>query len=184
MQTFKIYNEENSSEESKQILASYTSKYGFIPNVMGIAAESQAALETYTFAVGALENSTLTPVELQALYLAVSYENECKYCVAAHTTVSQMLKLDEGSINKLRAGEEVDDFKLSELVRFARINFRERGRVNKEDIERFIEAGYTKANIFDVITLIATKTISNYINHIVETPVDEAFKENAWIGKS
>jgi uncharacterized peroxidase-related enzyme len=183
MLTYKIYNEETASEDLKKTLASYTQKYGFIPNVMGVAAESGAALKAYTFAVGALENSTLTPVELQALYLAISYENGCKYCVAAHTTVSQMLQLDEKSIKDLRVGEDVDDFKLNELIRFARINLRERGRVSKGDIERFIEAGYTKGNIFDVITLIATKTISNYINHIVETPVDDAFKKNIWEGK-
>jgi AhpD family alkylhydroperoxidase len=181
MLTYQIYNEENGPEYAKETLKGYTKKYGFIPNVMGVAAESQAALETYTDAVAVLEKSTFTAGELQALYLTVSYENGCEYCVAAHTTVGQMVDLDQATLSNLRDGKDVDDSKLNELVKFARLIVRNRGVVNAEEVDEFINAGYTKGNIFDVITLVATKTISNYINHIVKTPVDDAFSKNAWV---
>ncbi|OUR95669.1 hypothetical protein A9Q84_14300 [Halobacteriovorax marinus] len=183
MLTYKIYNEETAPEYAKETLKGYTKKYGFIPNVMGVAAESQAALETYTNAVEVLGNSTLTPAEQQVLYLTVSYENECKYCVAAHTTVGKMFEVNDEVLNDLRNGKEVKDSKLNELIKFTRLVVKNRGRVNAEQVNAFIEAGYSKGNIFDVITVVATKTISNYINHIVETPVDNAFEANLWQGK-
>lgn len=180
MTDFKLYDEESAPEESREILKALKSKYGFIPNVLSIAAESQAALATYTTAVGELEKSSLTAAELQILYLAVSYENECTYCVAAHTTVGRMNKVEEDILSRLRSGKELVDSKQNELVKFTRSVYLKRGNVTKEEVENFLSVGYTKANIFDVITIVATKTISNYINHIVETPIDDAFKDAKW----
>jgi len=180
MTDYKLYNEETAPKESREILKNVKDKYGFIPNVLAIAAESQATLSTYTAAVDNLDQSTLSASELQILYLTVSYENECVYCVAAHTTVGQMNKVEEEILKQLRSGKELSDTKLNELVSFTRSVFTKRGNVSKEEISSFLAAGYTKANIFDVITIVATKTISNYINHIVETPLDNAFKENEW----
>jgi uncharacterized peroxidase-related enzyme len=180
MNDYKLYTQENAPEESREILKTVKDKYGFIPNVLAIAAESQAALATYTTAVDELEKSSFTAAELQILYLAISYENECTYCVAAHTTVGQMNKVEEEVLNNLRAGKNLTDPKLNELVNFTRTVFTKRGSVSTNEIEKFLSVGYTSANILDVITVVATKTISNYINHIVETPLDDAFKAAKW----
>jgi hypothetical protein len=45
----------------------------------------------------------------------------------------------------------------------------------------FINAGYTKANILDVVAGVALKVMSNYTNHITKTPVDDFAKKNVWI---
>jgi alkylhydroperoxidase family enzyme len=55
-----------------------------------------------------------------------------------------------------------------------------RGWVEETDIERFIAAGFTRAQVLEVILGVAMKTISNYSNHIAETPLDEAFAGAAW----
>ena len=55
-----------------------------------------------------------------------------------------------------------------------------RGWVSAIDAENFLAAGYTKANILDVILAVSFKTLSNYTNHVAETPLDEAFSATEW----
>jgi len=51
-----------------------------------------------------------------------------------------------------------------------------RGFVDEEDLQAFIDAGYSKQNVLEVNLIIALKTISNYTNHLADTPLDEAFE--------
>ena len=57
---------------------------------------------------------------------------------------------------------------------------RKRGEVSEEDLQRFFSAGYTKRHVLDVILVLSQKVISNYVNHMAQTPVDEVFRKFAW----
>ena len=58
--------------------------------------------------------------------------------------------------------------------------FKKRGWVDEKDIDDFLNAGYTKANIFDVIIALAMKTLSNYTNHIADTTLDDSISKFKW----
>ncbi|MEO0337271.1 MAG: carboxymuconolactone decarboxylase family protein, partial [Pseudomonadota bacterium] len=106
--------------------------------------------------------------------------NNCHYCMAAHSTVAKMVGLPDHILEALRKGGELDDPKLNALATFTRRVVQDRGWVKDEDVQKFLDAGYTQANIYDVILGVAHKTISNYVNHIFQTPVDDAFQPQAW----
>jgi len=55
-----------------------------------------------------------------------------------------------------------------------------RGSVNDADLDAFFGAGYTKANVLDVILGNGLKLLANYTDHIANTPLDAAFQQNAW----
>jgi alkylhydroperoxidase family enzyme len=57
---------------------------------------------------------------------------------------------------------------------------RNRGQVTQEDLNAFYAAGYEERQVLEIILGLSQKTISNYTNHIANTPVDEAFKKFAW----
>ena len=59
---------------------------------------------------------------------------------------------------------------------------RSRGRVSNQRIEVFLAAGYTRENVLEVVFAVTMKTLSNYANHLAETPVDPQFLPRAWIG--
>ncbi|SET43419.1 hypothetical protein SAMN04487962_109135 [Marinobacter segnicrescens] len=42
------------------------------------------------------------------------------------------------------------------------------------------DAGYGQQQVLEVILGVAQKTMSNYVNHIAETPIDEPFKKFEW----
>ena len=85
MANFNIYNIEDAPEASKPILESIKKRYGFVPNLLGGMAESNVALSSYMELNKKLGETTLTPAEIQILFLALSSENGCAYCMAAHT---------------------------------------------------------------------------------------------------
>jgi uncharacterized peroxidase-related enzyme len=181
MTSFTIFNETNAPSESKSTLKSVKAKYGFVPNLMGELAASPAALEAYSSLQTIYGQTSLTAAEQQLVLLTTSYENNCQYCMAAHSTLALNVGLDREVLIALREGREIEsDQRLEGLRLFTLAVVRNRGLVEKEEIESFLQIGFTKANILDVITGVTLKTLSNYTNHIAETELDPAFEAMAW----
>jgi len=143
-------------------------------------AESPAALAAYTQVSGILdEHSALTPEERQIAMLTVSAESGCDYCLAAHSTVARMMKMDEALVKTLREKGTPDDPKQAALVTMIRRLIEKRGWISEEEQNEFFQAGYSNRHLLDVDTILALKTLSNYTNHLAETPMDDAFKPQA-----
>jgi len=128
------------------------------------------------------EKTSLDATEQQIIAMTNYRLNGCTYCMAAHTTLMQMVKVPEDVIASLREGTSIADPKLEALRVFAeKVNLK-RGWVEESDIEALIAAGYTKQTVFEVIVGTAYKVVSNYTNHLAQTPLDKAFAENEWSG--
>ena len=83
-------------------------------------------------------------------------------------------------IETARAVRSYDDPKL-EALRVLTLNLVEnRGWASPQNLDAFLAAGFTKQNVLEIVVIIAHKVLSNYTNHIVDTPVDDAFKQFAW----
>lgn len=177
---FDVYTIENAPEQSRATLEGVKQAYGFVPNLFGVFAESPAALQAYAAIGQALENAGLTAIEQQVVFLSVSAENACKYCVAAHSTVAKGIKMPDQVLAALRAQEELPDPRLQALSEFTRAVIDSRGWVPDEDLQAFLDAGFERRHVLDVLTIVAMKTLSNYTNHIAETPLDDAFSAQAW----
>jgi alkylhydroperoxidase family enzyme len=100
----------------------------------------------------------------------VNVLNACEYCTAGHTYLARAAKLDEAAIQALRSSQPIADARLEALRGFAESVVRERGFVGDAAVDAFLAAGFTRENVLEVITIVATKTISNYVNHITHTP--------------
>jgi len=181
MSQFTIYTKNDAPQASRSMLADAERKYGFQLNLFGIFAESPAVLEAYTTLSSLLEKTSLTPQERQILMLAVSVENGCEYCVAAHSMVARnMVHVPSEIVDALRNQSAIADKKISVLVNFARVMVQKRGHVTPEELQQFFAGGYTKAQVLEVILTIAMKTLSNYTNHIAHTPLDKPFESQQW----
>lgn len=180
MSAFETYNETNAPEASRPTLEAVKKAYGFVPNLMGGLAESPATLEAYAALSGLFDKSSFDAKERQVVLLAINFENECQYCVAAHTGAAKRAGLDDANIDALRSGGELPDPRYNALAIFTRKVIQERGWVSEADIETFIQAGFSKAAVLDVILAASYKTISNYFNHVAETPLDDVFAPFKW----
>ena len=180
MNNYKLYTETTAPEGARQTLQEVKSNYGFIPNLMATMAESPALLKAYAMISQIFEETSFSNTEKQLVLLAASHENACYYCMAAHSTVALMHKVPASIIEALRDDRPLADAKLEALRQFVRTMVRRRGHATDEEVQTFLDAGYTRAHIFDVLVGIGMKTLSNYTNHIADTPLDVAFQPQEW----
>ena len=181
MSQLKVLTKETAKAESAALLNEVEKKYGFIPNLMGVFAESPVALKAYLELSDLVGQSSFNPEEQQAILLAVSLENNCDYCVAAHSLVAaKMAGMPLKRLEALRKEVALSDVRLDALVDFTRHIVRSRGFIGEAAVEKFLAVGFTKQQILEILVCVAMKTLSNYTNHIAETPVDQPFSEFKW----
>lgn len=180
MSKFKVHTKETAQSKSAELLGNAEKAFGFIPNLLGVFAESPATLKAYLTIGQIFDESSFSPAERQVVILASSRYNECHYCVAAHSTAAEMQKVPADVIESIRNDQPIADEKLEALRLFTTAVVVNRGWVADDDINAFLEAGYSKAQILEVILGISFKTMSNYTNHIADTPLDDAFASKAW----
>lgn len=180
MSDFTLHDIESAPDGSQETLRAIEDEYGFIFNLARVFAGSPQALEGYMTLSGLLEESSFTPEEQQVILLSVSTENACHYCVGAHTGTAKMAGVDDGVIEAVRRGEPLPDPRLEALRSFTQAMVRERGWVSDEAVRAFLDAGFERRQILEVILGIAMKTMSNYTNHLADTPLDDAFADFEW----
>jgi len=180
MADFTLYTAENAPEGSKEILEGAAGKYGFVPNLLATLAESPTTLKAYVTLAGLVGETKFDVSEQQVILMTTSFENNCTYCMAAHSTISAMTGVPADVVESLRAGTALADPKLNALADFTRALVQSNGAYDVAATDAFLAAGYSKEQALEVLVGIAQKTISNFTNHIGQTPKDEPFTANAW----
>ncbi len=178
----QIYTEETAPEGAGPVLAKVAERLGFVPNIVGKLAESPAAVKGYATLAGILGESSFTPAEQQLLMMTVSRINNCDYCVAAHSTGGLRMGLAEDVIEAVRAGAPIGDPRLNALRDYCAKVVEKRGWTTEDDQKEFLAAGFSKAQILEVILAVGVKTLSNYANHVTEPPLDKPFEAARWSG--
>jgi len=181
MTRFIAHTVESAPAESRPMLEGIRRSFGFVPNLFGVFAESPAALRGALAIYEAFSTSSLTAAEQQLVMLAVSEANDCEYCVAAHSTLAKRIaKVDRALVDATRRREPLVDAKLDALVTFTRKVVEQRGMLAEADVATFLEAGYTKHQLIEVLLGVGMKTFNNYVDHIARTPLNDQFKAEAW----
>ncbi len=180
MSEFALHDESTAPEGSRPLFEVVERKFGFVPNVIRAMAESPQAAEAYLTLSQLFDKSGLDPVERQVVLLSISFANGCGYCMAAHSGSARQAGMPDDVLAALREGRPLPDGKLEALRRFSERMVEKRGWLDDADIDAFLAAGYEKRHVFDVILAIAMKTLSNYTNHVVHTPLDPVLEPLAW----
>jgi uncharacterized peroxidase-related enzyme len=181
MTRFTAHTPQSAPAASRPLLEGIQRAFGFVPNLFGVFAESPAALDGALAIFEAFSKSSLSTTEQQLVMLAVSEANDCGYCVAAHSTIAKrMVKVDPALVDAARRREPLADAKLDALVRFTRQVVEQRGTLADADVAAFLDAGYTRAQVVEVLLGVGMKTFNNYVDHIAHTPLNDQFKAEAW----
>jgi uncharacterized peroxidase-related enzyme len=181
MTKFTAHSIETAPARSRPLLEGVKQALGFVPNLYGVFAESPTALQGALAIWEAFSHSSLSSTEQQLVVLAVSEANDCEYCVAAHSTLAKRLaNVDAALVDATRRREPLPNAKLDALVTFTRIVVEQRGVLTEADVAAFLEAGYTKAQVIEVLLGVGMKTFNNYVDHIAHTPLNDQFKAEAW----
>ncbi|HAT1821713.1 TPA: carboxymuconolactone decarboxylase family protein [Legionella pneumophila] len=152
--------------------------YKMVPNLYQAMANAPEILQSYMDCYQNFrEHSGFTSAEQEVILLVISYENGCEYCMAAHSTMADFYsKVPTEVTEAIRTDNIIPDGKLRALAEMTKEMLLSRGRPSPSCVEQFLRAGYQEKQLLDIVLAIATKTMSNYTNHLFSTPVDAAFK--------
>jgi len=170
MSTFNVPTREDVSSNNQAIFDNLQKALNFVPNIYATLAYSDTALSNYLAFANA--KTSFTNKEKEVINLAVSEVNQCLYCLAAHTAISQMNGFNADQILELRSGNASFDAKYDALAKLARNIAINRGATDADVLENFFNAGYTKGNLIDAIAVVGEITITNYVHRTTEVPVD------------
>ncbi|NBC59099.1 MAG: alkylhydroperoxidase [Bacteroidetes bacterium] len=182
MSTFELKTIDNADVEARPILKTAKDNMGMVPNLFAVMANNPSLLKAYTSADETFrQDSGFSPVEQEVLLLSIAVENGCTYCVAAHSFIADnQSNVPEEFTNAIRKGKTIPDAKLEALSQYAKAVVKTRGYPSDEVTQAFRDQGYTDRHIAGVVTAVGMKTFSNYINHIANTPLDQAFESRKW----
>jgi uncharacterized peroxidase-related enzyme len=145
---------------------------GSIPNLYWLLATSPAALHAYLGISSALEKGALSPATQERIALAVGQINQCEYCLAAHSYISRkVFKHVAAEIAVNRAGRS-EDKRANFAVHFAAQVAQQRGHLLDSDVQAVKDAGYSDAEIIEIIAQVALNTMTNYMNVVAQTKID------------
>ena len=171
MKKLSVIKKEQASEQSRKIFEGIEKAVGMLPNIYAVIGNSANALGSYLTFSEAQKNGVFNAKEREAIFLAVSEENECNYCLSAHTTIAKMNGFDEDETLQLRAGNH-SDRKLNILTNLAKSIVANRGKADEELVQSFYEIGYNEEALVDLVALVVDKTFSNYIGRLAKPEID------------
>ena len=180
MKQYTIHDKHTANEESAQLLNAVEGMISFVPNIFGVIAESTPALQAFVDLNNQLSKSTFGAIEREIIQTAVSVENQCNYCVAGHTAFAHMQDVPAEIIVAVRNNQAIKYPKLEALNQFTRTLVRSKGMIPLQAQEDFFAAGYTPAQVLEVILGICVKTFSNLANNTIGIPLDDEFGPYEW----
>ena len=177
---FELHHTATAPQAAQPALETAERSLGYVPNLYRVMAESPAALSAYQAIGHAQQLSGLSAIEQQVVAITVSVTNDCQYCVAAHSTLATGLRIDPITLAALRDDKPLPQQRLEALRQFTLSTLAHQGWTPDAVLETFLAAGFQRQHIFDVVSLIAMKTLANYVNHIADTTLDDGFVKQAW----
>lgn len=164
---------DSAPEKAKERIEMVQKANGFVPNLIGVLANSPQALEMYQEVGKMNSRNSLTAEEIEVVQITAAAHNGCDFCVAGHTKIGTKLKMPENVLTALRGRTAIDDNeKYQALAQFTMQLIDNRGKVSDDELAAVKAVGYTDQNILDVVMGVALATLCNYANNIAQNDIN------------
>ena len=180
MQTFPIYSLESAPEQSKPSLEKLQGAFGMIPNVVGAMATSPVLIGSLVGLFQKVHGGSFSEQQVQVLLLTNAVTNASAWAVAFHTALALKEGVEPADVQAIRERRAPRNPKNAALSALARTLIEKRGRLDELDVSRFLQAGFDKGQLLEVIAAVAASTITNYTGNITKPPVEAVFEGYAW----
>ncbi len=179
----RILPNSNPDANAQEQLAGVKKMLGSTPNLFTTLAHSSAALGYYLSGIAALGSTKISGALREQLSLTVAGSNSCDYCASAHTTLGKMQKITESELTQNLNGMSTDS-KTQAALTFARKIVELRGHITNGDMNDVRTAGYSDAEIVEIVAVVSQNIFTNYFNHIAGTEVDFPFVSTSSVPKT
>jgi uncharacterized peroxidase-related enzyme len=162
MSRIRLIDHRNASDEQKVLLDSIQSSLGMVPNLHKVLANSPVALRAFLGLHGLASGGSLAPMTRERIALALAQQNACEYCLAAHTASGRSAGLTGNEMAANRAGTS-EDARAAVAVTLARSLSEHMGGINGAELTEARDAGYTDADIVEIITHVGMNLLTNIV---------------------
>ena len=180
MERFPVHTLDSTPGASKSALHDVQARFGMIPNLAGAMATSPVLIQSFIGIFDKVHGGNFTEPQIQTVLLTDAVTNACNWAVALHTALALRAGLDPADVTAMRAGRSPSDGKLGALSTLARTLIEKRGRLDDQDIARFLAAGFGKDLLLEVINIVAASTITNYTGNVTNPPLEAMLQEYEW----
>lgn len=180
MQTFPVHTLESTPEQSKRSLEALQGAFGMIPNIAGAMSTSPVLIGSLVGLFQKVHGGSFSEDQIQVLLLTNAVTNSSTWAVAFHTFLALKEGVDPADVKAIRERRTPCNPQHAALSTLARTLIEKRGRLDEADISRFLEAGFDKALLLEVIAVVAASTITNYTGSVTQPPLETAFQEHIW----
>lgn len=180
MTTFTLHTIESAPVKSKAILEQSVKQNGMLPNLHAVMADAPRLLEGYQTLHKLFMDSSFNAEELTVVWQSINVEHNCTYCVPAHTGIAHAMKVDVALTEALRNEAAMPTEKLQVLRDTTLSIVRNRGVISEQEMATFFAAGYAQQQLLEIVLGLSQKVMSNYTNHLAQTPLDKPFQPFAW----
>jgi alkylhydroperoxidase family enzyme len=182
MTNFPVHTLDGAPERSKPALEQLQTAFGIIPNIAGAIATSPVLINTLVGMFANVHGGSFSEAQVQIVLLTDAVTNRSTWAVAFHTALALKEGIDPADVEAIREGRLPKDSKFAALSGLAKTMIEKRGRLDEEDLNRFLAAGFGRDQLLEVIAAVAASTITNYTGSITKPPLEAPFQKHAWVG--
>ncbi|MFM0643157.1 carboxymuconolactone decarboxylase family protein [Paraburkholderia bryophila] len=180
MSTFQVHTLDSAPEQSRPVLQQLQQTFGFIPNIAGAMAESPVLIGAFINLFQKVHSGTFSEAQIQTLLLTNAVTNACSWAVAFHTALALHEGLTPADVEAIRAGRAPGDRQHAALSTLAKTAIEKRGHLDDQDVSAFLEAGFRRDQVLELLAVTAASTITNYVGNITQPPLEAQFQVHAW----
>jgi uncharacterized peroxidase-related enzyme len=171
MARINVVTHETANAEQKALFDAIQSQLGIVPNFLKVFANSPEALKAFLGLHGIANGGALDPQTRERIALALAQQNSCEYCLSAHSAIGRKSGLNGAEIDANRAGSS-QDAKAAVAVKFARSLVEHTGEVTSGELEEVRLAGYSDAEIVEIITHVGMNILTNILGKASRVEID------------
>lgn len=171
MSRIKIVTDQTANTEQKALFDAIQGQLGMVPNFLRVIGNSSVALKSFLGLYGIAGAGSLDPLTRERIALAIAEQSTCQYCVSAHTAIGGKVGLSEDEMKTNRTGTS-RDAKAAVAVKFARSLVEHKGGVTNEEITEVRTAGYSDADIAEIILHVGMNLITNIVGKAGRVDID------------
>lgn len=183
MKTFPVLTIDSAPEPSKPSLEALQNAFGMIPNIAGTMATSPVLIDSLVALFGKVHGGSFTEQQIQTVLLTNAVTNSAAWAVAFHTALALKEGNDPADVQAIRERRTPKDAKHAALSTLARTLIEKRGHIDDQDAATFLQAGFGKDHLLEVIAIVSASTITNYTANVTHPPLEAPFQEYAWSAK-
>lgn len=174
--TFVEHTIETAPSGSRAALAATAEKFGFVPSAMARMAESPNAVSAFQKMMAVWDMTSFSHAEREVVAMTTARLVGCHVCVALHSAILAGDPSTRELAEPLAAGLPLADLRLDALRVFAQAIVDRRGAVGDEQLDAFLQAGFSKSQALDAAVGVAMYTFTAYANRLTGAVIDPPFR--------